>query len=88
MDRKSFFAKCPIFDDSQRNLCGSNQEQQSLIAAVREKRRLMPVLCLRPYNCEHAPDTCIAVDNEPVALLNTIRLATKALMPNLTAQSE
>jgi CheY-like chemotaxis protein len=50
--------------------------QQLLISAVREKRRLMPILCVRSYAYEEPPRTCIAVDNEPEALLNAIKLAT------------
>jgi DNA-binding NtrC family response regulator len=64
----------------------SRQARQSLIAAVREKSRLMPVLCIRSYEYEPAPNTCIAVDNEPVALLNAIRLATKPPMPDSITQ--
>lgn len=43
---------------------------------MREKRRLMPVLCIRTYAYESAPQTCIAVDNEPELLLNTVKLVT------------
>jgi DNA-binding NtrC family response regulator len=66
----------------------SKQDQQLLVAAVREKRRLMPVLCIRSYAYEIAPYTCIAVDNEPVELLDAVRLATKSPMPDSTAQNE
>jgi hypothetical protein len=51
-------------------------EQETLIAMVREKRRLMPILCIRSYAYETAPRTCIAVDNDPEALLKTLKLAT------------
>ncbi|HEV7522416.1 MAG TPA: hypothetical protein VGP89_15035 [Candidatus Angelobacter sp.] len=50
--------------------------QQTLIAIVREKRRLMPILCIRSYAYETAPRTCIAVDNDPEALLKSLKLAT------------
>jgi len=50
--------------------------RQILITVVREKRRLMPVLCIRSYAYETAPRTCIAVDNDPEALLKTLKLAT------------
>jgi DNA-binding response OmpR family regulator len=52
------------------------EDQQVLIATVREKRRLMPVLCIRSNSYETAPRTCTAVDNEPEALLATLKLAT------------
>ena len=50
-------------------------DQQVLITIVREKRRLMPVLCIRSSAFESAPRSCIAVDNEPEALLNAVRVA-------------
>jgi DNA-binding response OmpR family regulator len=52
------------------------RDQSALISAVREKRRLMPILCIRSYAYETAPRTCVAVDNEPEALLKTLKLAT------------
>lgn len=52
------------------------RDQRVLISAVREKRRLMPILCIRFYAYETAPRTCVAVDNEPEALLKTLKLAT------------
>jgi DNA-binding response OmpR family regulator len=51
-------------------------EQTVLISFVREKRLLMPILCIRSLAIELAPRTCISVQNEPVALLNAIKLAT------------
>jgi CheY-like chemotaxis protein len=51
-------------------------DQQVLIAAIREKRRLMPVLCIRFNGYETAPRTCVAVDNDPEVLLNSVKLAT------------
>jgi DNA-binding NtrC family response regulator len=53
----------------------ARSDQQVLISAVREKRRLMPILCLRSYAYESAPLTCTAVDKEPEALLHTLKLA-------------
>ena len=52
-------------------------DQQALISTVRKKRRLMPVLCIRSYAYESAPQTCIPVDNEPEELLNTVKMVTK-----------
>jgi len=51
-------------------------EQKLLISAVREKRRLTPILSIRSYAYETPPPTCVAVDNDPEALLKTLRLAT------------
>jgi DNA-binding response OmpR family regulator len=51
-------------------------DQQVIIAAVREKRRLMPVLCIQSNSYETAPRTCVAVGNDPEELLNTLKLAT------------
>jgi DNA-binding response OmpR family regulator len=51
-------------------------DQGVLISAVREKRRLMPILYIRSYAYETAPRTCVAVDNEPEALLKALKLAT------------
>jgi DNA-binding NtrC family response regulator len=50
--------------------------QRVLISAVREKRRLMPILCIRSYAYETAPRTCVAVVNDPEALVKTLKLAT------------
>lgn len=54
----------------------ARSDQQVLISAVREKRRLMPILCLRSHAYESVPRTCTAVDNQPEALLHTLKLAT------------
>jgi CheY-like chemotaxis protein len=54
----------------------AKRDQQALISTVREKRRLIPVLCIRTYAYESAPQTCIAVDNEPELLLTTVKLVT------------
>jgi DNA-binding NtrC family response regulator len=51
-------------------------DKKLLISAVREKRNLMPVLCIRSSDYETPPRTCTPVDNEPEVLLNTLRLAT------------
>jgi CheY-like chemotaxis protein len=51
------------------------EDQQVLISAARRKRPLMPILCLRSYAYESVAKTCIAVDNDPEALLNAVRKA-------------
>ncbi|HXA84632.1 MAG TPA: hypothetical protein VNZ47_06130 [Candidatus Dormibacteraeota bacterium] len=53
----------------------AKNDQQVLVSAVREKRRLMPILCLRSHAYDSVPRTCTAVDNDPEVLLNTIKLA-------------
>jgi DNA-binding response OmpR family regulator len=58
-------------------LCHSvfKSEQQLFLVKVREERRLMPILYIRAYAYQSAPDSCIAVGNEPEILLNILRLA-------------
>jgi DNA-binding NtrC family response regulator len=55
----------------------SKDDQQVLVAIVREKRRLMPVLCIRAFPYQTAPQTCTAIDNQPTELLNAVRAATQ-----------
>jgi CheY-like chemotaxis protein len=55
----------------------SRNDQQTIISFIREKRQLMPILFIRSYAFESAPRTCIAVNNDPEDLLNTVRLATE-----------
>jgi CheY-like chemotaxis protein len=57
-------------------------EQNVLISTIRAKRRLMPILCIRSYAFETVPPTCIAIENEPEALLNALRQATRAVRPD------
>jgi DNA-binding response OmpR family regulator len=51
-------------------------DQMVLISFVRQKRRLMPVLCIRSNAYETAPRTCVAVDNDPEELLKSLKMAT------------
>src|SRR6266436_1688517 len=55
--------------------------KQAIISAVREKRRLMPILLVRSYAYETAPRTCVAVDNDPEELLKSLKLATAPPKP-------
>ena len=50
-------------------------EQQWLIARVRERRRMLPILCIGDYPYVSAADCCLGVENTPVALLNAVKLA-------------
>jgi len=63
----------------------SRNDQQILISTVRRKRSSMPVLCLRSYAYESVPRTCIAVDNAPEAMLNTLRNAVISAGPDSIA---
>lgn len=51
------------------------KDQQLLISAVREKRKQMPILCLRSHLHASVQRTCIAIDSDPEALLNELRKA-------------
>jgi CheY-like chemotaxis protein len=53
----------------------SARDQRRLIAVIKEKRRLMPVLCILSYAYESAPQACLAVDNDPAILLNSVKSA-------------
>ena len=63
-------------------------EQKRLITAIRERRRLMPVLCVIAHDFAMAADNCIITDNAPQLLLDALH---KALVnysshrPNLAA---
>jgi CheY-like chemotaxis protein len=50
--------------------------QQLLVTAAKAKRRLLPLLFLRVYVNESSTEDRIVVDNDPVSLLNAVRLAT------------
>ena|SRR6476660_8384375 len=50
-------------------------ETQWLIANVRKKRKLMPILCLTLGFHEAPDDGCIGVENDPEELLNALRRA-------------
>ena len=52
-------------------------ERRWLIANVREKRQLMPIVCLT-FGIHQVPDDgCIGVENDPEKLLNALRQAIK-----------
>jgi DNA-binding response OmpR family regulator len=51
--------------------------QDRLIKAVRERRRLMPVLCITAYD-GGAQKECVNVENSPYALIDAVRLAAHA----------
>jgi hypothetical protein len=53
-------------------------ERRWLIANVREKRRLLPILCLTLGFYELPDKECIGVENDPEELLNALRWAIKS----------
>lgn len=64
------------------------QEQKRLIAAIRERRRLMPVLCVIAHDFAMAADNCIITDNAPQLLLDALHKALvnySSYRPNLAA---
>jgi hypothetical protein len=52
-------------------------ERHLFISTVRRQKQLLPILCLRSYPYQSAPQTCIAIENEPEVLLNAIAQVTK-----------
>jgi len=64
------------------------EDQQLLISTARQKKRLMPILCLRAINFESVPATCRAVDNDPEDLLYALRQAVRATSPGHSARPE
>lgn len=60
-------------------------DQQVLISAARRKRPLIPILCIRSYDYESVAKTCIAVANDPEALLHAVRKAVTAPDPGSIA---
>jgi hypothetical protein len=52
-------------------------ERHLFISTVRQQNQLLPILCLRSYPYQPAPQTCIAIENEPEVLLNAIAKATR-----------
>jgi hypothetical protein len=55
----------------------AKSEKRWLIANVREKRRLVPILCLTGGFYELPDDGSISVDSDPEKLLNALRRAIK-----------
>jgi DNA-binding response OmpR family regulator len=50
----------------------ANADKRWLIANIRQKRRLLPILCLTNGTDESSADGCIAVDSDPEALLQAL----------------
>ena len=63
-------------------------EQKRLIAAIRERRRLMPVLCVIAHDFAMAADGSSITDNAPHLLLDALHKAVvnySTYRPNLAA---
>ena len=63
-------------------------EQKRLIAAIRERRRLMPVLCVIAHDFAMAADSSTITDNAPQLLLDALHKAVvnySSYRPNLAA---
>ena len=63
-------------------------EQKRLIATIRERRRLMPVLCVIAHDFAMAADGCTLADNAPQLLLDALHRAVvnyTSYRPNLAA---
>ena len=52
-------------------------QQDKLINAIREQRRLMPVLCITACDGS-AQRECVNVENSPQAMIDAVRLAAQA----------
>lgn len=52
-----------------------DDEIEKLVTAVRETRKLMPVLCMRTHQYGFAPPTCVSVENSPIAILHELKAA-------------
>jgi len=63
-------------------------EQKRLIGAIRERRRLMPVLCVIAHDFAMAADSSTITDNAPQLLLDALHKAVvnySSYRPNLAA---
>jgi DNA-binding NtrC family response regulator len=50
-------------------------EREKLVASVRKKRTLMPIICVRGYQFDAAPGTCVSVDNSPTEMVKAVKHA-------------
>ena len=64
----------------------AKEDQQFLISTTRQKKRLMPILCLRAITYQSVPQTCNAVDCDPEDLLNALRQAIQPTPPDAIVQ--
>lgn len=56
----------------------SPNEQRRFISAVRKIRRLLPILCLNCQDCALPLPGCVVVDNDPLELVKTVKLAVQS----------
>jgi DNA-binding NtrC family response regulator len=53
----------------------ANEERKKLIGAVRQTRRLMPIICICSYPYDTVPSSCVFVENSPITLLDSVQKA-------------
>ncbi|HEY1938721.1 MAG TPA: hypothetical protein VGJ33_12360 [Candidatus Angelobacter sp.] len=60
-------------------LCNTipDNERKWFAAEVLNRRRLLPIICVKGGNYEQNVPGCIGVDNDPAALLNALGLAVR-----------
>ena len=54
------------------------EEREQLICVLRMTRKLMPILCIRANQYDVIPSSCVAVENSPVAMLDSVQAAIRA----------
>lgn len=55
-----------------------SEERERLARMVRNRRKLMPILCIRAHQHDLIPSGCTSVDNSPVAILDAVQEAVRA----------
>ena len=51
------------------------EEQRSFIAAARQLRRMLPIICIQAHDHDVHQHNCLSVGSDPVELLQAIKLA-------------
>ena len=59
----------------------SKKEQRQMIAAVRELRKLLPIICINALDHDVSPQGCINTHNDPAELLDAVRRAISSFRP-------
>jgi hemoglobin-like flavoprotein len=52
-------------------------QKEKLVSAVRKTRKLMPIFCVRAHQYDVIPGDCAAVENSPIAILDSMREAVR-----------
>ncbi|HJY86781.1 MAG TPA: hypothetical protein VKE24_08085 [Candidatus Acidoferrales bacterium] len=53
----------------------SKDEQRRLISAVREARRLLPIVCIKAQRHDSHEPGCVETEGDPVELVKSLKLA-------------